>query len=71
MKDFLDDRDRFGRRRFIRALGAGAATALAGCAGAPLTESGATRPSLTRATAVNHVAYAVTDYARTRDFYVG
>jgi|RhiMethySRZTD1v2_1073278.scaffolds.fasta_scaffold39044_6 catechol 2,3-dioxygenase-like lactoylglutathione lyase family enzyme len=70
MKEFLNDRDRFGRRRFIRALGAGAATALAGCAGVPVGEAGATRPSLTRATAVNHVAYAVTDYARTRDFYV-
>ena len=56
------------RRRFIQALGAGAAAALGGCA-EPLfrEEAGA---GLTRATAVNHMAYAVTDYARMRDFYV-
>jgi len=70
MNDILNDHDGFGRRRFIRALGAGAATVLAACAGSPVAESPKSRPSLTRATAVNHVAYAVTDYARTRDFYV-
>jgi catechol 2,3-dioxygenase-like lactoylglutathione lyase family enzyme len=56
------------RRRFMQALGAGAAGVLGGCAG--LADSPGAEKGLTQATAVNHVAYAVTDYARTRDFYV-
>ena len=60
-----------GRRRFMQVLGAGTAAALTGC-GAAMPGGGADTAArgLTRATAVNHVAYAVTDYARTRDFYV-
>jgi catechol 2,3-dioxygenase-like lactoylglutathione lyase family enzyme len=42
--------------------------ALQGCA-APGDATHAVK-GLTTATAVNHLAYAVTDYARTRDFYV-
>jgi catechol 2,3-dioxygenase-like lactoylglutathione lyase family enzyme len=56
------------RRQFVQALGAGAAAMLGGCAG--LGDSTDADKGLTRATAVNHVAYAVSDYARTRDFYV-
>jgi catechol 2,3-dioxygenase-like lactoylglutathione lyase family enzyme len=70
MNAILNEHGGFARRRFLRALGAGAATALAGCASGTSGDIGAGRASLTRATAVNHVAYAVTDYARTRDFYV-
>jgi catechol 2,3-dioxygenase-like lactoylglutathione lyase family enzyme len=56
------------RRQFVQALGAGAAAVLGGCAG--LGDAGEADGGLTKATAVNHVAYAVADYARTRDFYV-
>ena len=55
------------RRQFMRALSAGAAV-LGGCSG--LGDTSDAVKGLTKATAVNHVAYAVTDYARTRDFYV-
>jgi len=55
------------RRRFMQALGTGAAAVLGGCAGLGDADADS---GLTRATAVNHLAYAVTDYARTRDFYV-
>jgi catechol 2,3-dioxygenase-like lactoylglutathione lyase family enzyme len=58
------------RRRFLGAFGAGAAAALSGCAGSMTGADGSASAGLTRATAVNHVAYAVTNYARTRDFYV-
>jgi catechol 2,3-dioxygenase-like lactoylglutathione lyase family enzyme len=58
------------RRRFMQALGAGAAAALCGCTTPRAGEHADASPGLTRATAVNHLAYAVTDYARTRDFYV-
>ena len=55
------------RRRVLGALGsAGFTAAIGGCASWP---SDAPR-GLARATAVNHLSYAVTDYARTRDFYV-
>jgi catechol 2,3-dioxygenase-like lactoylglutathione lyase family enzyme len=58
------------RRRFLHAIGAGGAAALAGCT-VPWVVDHATRDKgLTRATAVNHMAYAATNYARTRDFYV-
>ena len=56
------------RRQFMQALGAGAAAMLGGCAG--LMDSADADRGLTKATAVNHLAYAVTDYARTRDIYV-
>jgi catechol 2,3-dioxygenase-like lactoylglutathione lyase family enzyme len=56
------------RRNFMQVLGAGAAAVLGGCAGTG--DSADTAKGLTTATAVNHMAYAVTDYARTRDFYV-
>jgi catechol 2,3-dioxygenase-like lactoylglutathione lyase family enzyme len=70
MKNVREDNEGFDRRRFIRALGAGAATALAGCAAPRVDESADAGRGLTRATAVNHIAYAVADYARMRDFYV-
>lgn len=55
------------RRRLLAALGgAGVTAAFGGCA----TPSGNDSAGLARATAVNHLSYAVTDYARTRDFYV-
>jgi catechol 2,3-dioxygenase-like lactoylglutathione lyase family enzyme len=55
------------RRRLLTALGgAGVTAALGGCAAWPGDEP----RGLARATAVNHLSYAVTDYARTRDFYV-
>ena len=57
------------RRRFMQALGAGAAAALAGCAASRLADT-SDAAGYTRATAVNHLSYAVADYARTRDFYV-
>ena len=56
----------FQRRRLLGAFGGAGLSALAGgCAG-----TAATPPGLVRATAVNHLSYAVTDVARTRDFYV-
>lgn len=58
------------RRYFIQALGAGAAVTVAGCAGPMFGKAEVKSPGFTRATAVNHIAYAVTNYARTRDFYV-
>ena len=57
------------RRQFIQALGAGAAAALGGCASTLAGDAGGSA-GFTRATAVNHLSYAVADYARTRDFYV-
>ena len=52
---------------FRSALGsAGFTAAIGGCASWPAEEP----RGLARATAVNHLSYAVTDYARTRDFYV-
>jgi catechol 2,3-dioxygenase-like lactoylglutathione lyase family enzyme len=59
-----------GRRAFMQALAAGAAAALAGCASRGAPSGYGEPPPLTRATAINHMAYAVGDYARTRDFYV-
>ena len=61
--------DRMDRRRFIQAMGAGAAAALAGCTVPPLGDSEQIK-GLAKATAVNHLAYAVSDVGRTRDFYV-
>lgn len=63
------DRGGIDRRRFMQALGAGAVSALGGCALSRLGDADA-GSGFTRATAVNHLSYAVTDYARTRDFYV-
>jgi catechol 2,3-dioxygenase-like lactoylglutathione lyase family enzyme len=60
---------RMDRRRFIGVLGATAASALAGCAASRSGEPDA-NSGLTRATTVNHLSYAVPDYARARDFYV-
>ena len=58
----------FQRRRLLIALGStGVISMLGGCATS--SSSGDAR-GLARATAVNHLSYAVTDYARTRDFYV-
>ena len=57
------------RRALLQGLGVGAAYTLAGCASVA-DERAETGNSLTRATAVNHVAYAVGNYAKTRDFYV-
>ena len=55
------------RRRVLGALGsAGFTAAIGGCASWPVDAP----RGLARATAVNHLSYAVTDYARTRDFYV-
>jgi catechol 2,3-dioxygenase-like lactoylglutathione lyase family enzyme len=56
-----------GRREFLQAMGAGAAAALGGCS---VMGESAGPAGLTRATAVNHIAYAVQNVARTRDFYV-
>jgi catechol 2,3-dioxygenase-like lactoylglutathione lyase family enzyme len=57
------------RRRLLGALGGAGVSAvvLGGCA---TTSSGGDSRGLVRATAVNHISYAVTNYARTRDFYV-
>lgn len=58
----------YQRRRLLGALGgAGVSAMLGGCATAGSSDSGS---GLARATAINHLSYAVTDYARTRDFYV-
>jgi catechol 2,3-dioxygenase-like lactoylglutathione lyase family enzyme len=70
MEKVREDNNKFDRRRFMRALGAGAVTALGGCAAPRVEESADVGRGLTRATAVNHIAYAVADYARMRDFYV-
>ncbi len=56
------------RRRLLTAIGSAGATAmLGGCATPWPAEE---YRGLARATAVNHLSYAVTDYKRTRDFYV-
>jgi catechol 2,3-dioxygenase-like lactoylglutathione lyase family enzyme len=57
------------RRRFIQALGAGATAALGACTFPRLADPDA-GGGFTRATAVNHISYAVADYARSRDFYM-
>jgi len=65
---FAQDRVDHQRRRLLGALGgSGVAAMLGSCATSSLTDS---KAGLARATAVNHLSYAVTDYARTRDFYV-
>jgi catechol 2,3-dioxygenase-like lactoylglutathione lyase family enzyme len=64
------NRNSIDRRRFIQALGALAGTAMTGCAHQTTGEPAETQTGLTRATAVNHIAYAVQNYARVRDFYV-
>ena len=63
------------RRRLIKALGAGAAAAFAASAvpkamHAFAANSAPAGKGLVKATAVNHLSYAVADYARARDFYV-
>jgi catechol 2,3-dioxygenase-like lactoylglutathione lyase family enzyme len=58
------------RRGFFRVLGLGTAAALTGCITGPTGNSADAGAGLTKATAVNHLAYAVADYARMRDFYV-
>jgi catechol 2,3-dioxygenase-like lactoylglutathione lyase family enzyme len=56
------------RRRLLTALGgAGVSAAFGGCASPWLADE---NRGLARATAVNHISYAVTNVARTRDFYV-
>jgi catechol 2,3-dioxygenase-like lactoylglutathione lyase family enzyme len=56
------------RRRLLGALGgAGVTAAFGGCA---MSSAGGDSHGLVRATAVNHISYAVTNVARTRDFYV-
>jgi catechol 2,3-dioxygenase-like lactoylglutathione lyase family enzyme len=62
--------NRIDRRQFMQALAAFAGTTMAGCTQPLLGESEDTPTGLTRATAVNHMAYAVANYARMRDFYV-
>ena len=70
MNDELCNARPMHRRHFLGVLGTAAATAFAGCAVNRAGEPSHAGTGLTRATAVNHIAYAVSDYARTRDFYV-
>lgn len=56
------------RRRLLTALGSTGVISIVG--GGATSSSGGDARGLARATAVNHLSYAVTDYARTRDFYV-
>jgi catechol 2,3-dioxygenase-like lactoylglutathione lyase family enzyme len=76
-KSAAGPKTRLNRRQFMQTLGAGAAITLGACSGlgdsadaANVTNATNATKGLTQATAVNHLAYAVTNYARTRDFYV-
>ena len=63
----LDDfeRGRMTRRQLIKSL------AIVGAAGASAAAAPGEKGKGFRATAVNHISYQVSDYAKTRDFYAG
>jgi catechol 2,3-dioxygenase-like lactoylglutathione lyase family enzyme len=60
------ERGHLTRRDLIRSL-----TLLAGVGGQSRGQNGRPSAPAFEATGINHISYSVTDYARTRDFYVG